>query len=147
MWQLKMQVDSRAFVHLGTQTIVHSSLLSPKTMGQLKGSTIRFLWAQLLDIFETPVTVTPQQKISKTLNFQKFLENTRRLLLGNERLLLGNERLLLGNERLLLGIIGVFGFFWIFVLLLGGFGSPWVGGPHRGFRKDLTQIPPIRNSP
>ena len=85
------------------------------------------------------MTVTPQQKISKTLNSSKFPKNNERILLGNERLLLGNERLLLGDERLLLGIIGVFGFFLDFLfLLLGGFRTPWVGGgPIGGFRKYL----------
>ena len=74
---------------------------------------------------KTPVTVTPQQEISKTLNSSKIPKNTQRLLLGN-------ERLLLGNERLLLGVIEVFGFFFEFpFLLLGGFRTPWVGGPRR----------------
>ena len=48
----------------------------------------------------------------------------------------------MGNARLLLGIIGVFRFLGIFVsLLLGGFGTPWVGGPRRGFRKYLRFEP------
>ena len=59
----------------------------------------------------------------------KFFKNS---LKNTSRLLLGNERLLLGNEHLLLGIIGVFGFL-NFFLLLGGFGTPWVGGARRGF--------------
>ena len=33
-------------------------------------------WGLGLDIFETPVTVTPQQEISKTLNSSKFPKNT-----------------------------------------------------------------------
>ena len=85
----------------------------------------------MLDIFETPVTVTPPARNFKNFKFFKnSLKNNERLLLGNERLLLGNGRLLLGNERLLFGIIGVFGFFWIFLfLLLGGLGLRGSGGP------------------
>ena len=64
-----------------------------------------------LDIFETPVTVTPPKKIQKLQIPKNTLKILERLLLGRERLLLGNECSLLGNERLLLGIIGVFGFF------------------------------------
>ena len=46
---------------------------------------------------------------------------------------MGNERLLLRNER-------GFRVFWIFFfLLLGGFRTPWVGGPRRGFRKYLNE--------
>ena len=77
----------------------------------------------------------PCDRDPPTRNFKnfKFFQSTLKILnvyfWGKERLLLGNERLLLGNERLLLGIIGVFGFFGISFLLLGGFGSPWVGGP------------------
>ena len=91
-----------------------------------------------LATFETPVTVTPQQAISKTLNLQKFPKNTSHLLLGNERLLLGKERLLLGKEplllgrrrlllgrqRLLLGIIGVWGVFGNFSLCCRGSERP-----------------------
>ena len=47
----------------------------------------------------------------------------------------------MGTERLLLGIIGVLGVFGIFFLLLGGFGTPWVGGTSRVFRKYLTLRP------
>ena len=82
------------------------------------------------------MTVTPpNRKFQKLQILQKFPQNNERLLLGNERLvLLGNERLLLGNERLLLGIIGVFGFLgFSFFLLLGGFRTPWVGGPRTSF--------------
>ena len=76
----------------------------------------------MLDIFETPVTVTPQQEISKTLNSSKItLKKYLAFTLGKERLLLGNGRLLLGNERLLLGIIGVFGIFGISFFVVGGF--------------------------
>ena len=44
----------------------------------------------------------------------------------------------MGNERLLLGIIAVFRFLEFLFLLLGGFGTPWAGGPRRGFRKYLS---------
>ena len=55
---------------------------------------------------------------------------------------MGNERLVLENERLLLGIIRVFGsgFLEFLFLLLGGFGTPWVGGPRRGFQKYLIYL-------
>ena len=88
----------------------------------------------LLDIFETPVTVTPPTRNFKNL---KFFKNPLkiRLLLGNERLLLGNERLLLGNERLLLGIIGVFGFFGISFFVAGGVLGLRGSGPPQGFSK------------
>ena len=79
---------------------------------------------QVLDLFETPVTVTPPPHTGNLKNFklfQKFPKITGRLLWGNERLLLGNKRLLLGNERLLLGIIGFFGIFGIFFFVAGGF--------------------------
>ena len=67
-----------------------------------------------LDIFETLVTVTPQQEISKTLNSSKIHKKYLRLTLGN-------EHLLLGNERLLLVIIGAFGFLEFLFFVAGGF--------------------------
>ena len=44
----------------------------------------------------------------------------------------------MGNERLLLGTIGFWGFFGIIFCCWGGFRTPWVGRPRRGFRKYLT---------
>ena len=43
-----------------------------------------------------------------------------------------------GVSELVGGLIGTFVFLGFFFLLLGGFGTPWVGGLRRGFRKYLT---------
>ena len=53
----------------------------------------------------------------------------------------------MGNERLLLGITGVFGFFGMCFVLLGGFRTPWVGGPRRGFRKYLRVCAMLQAAP
>ena len=92
----------------------------------------------VLDIFETPVTVTPQQEISKTLNSSKIPSNYLTFTFGERTFTYGERTFTFGEGTLLLGIIGVFGVFGISFFVLGVFGTPWVGGPRRGFRKYLS---------
>ena len=84
-----------------------------------------------LDIFENPVTVTPQQEISKTLNSSKFSKKYLTFTFGERTFTFREQAFTLGNELLPLGIIGVFGFFLEFlffvswgVLRLRGSGGP-----------------------
>ena len=95
----------------------------------------------MLDIFETPVTVTPQKKISKTLNSskipQKYLTFTfgeRASTFGERASTFGERASTFGERASTFGENRGFRGFWnFFFLLLGGFGAPWVGGSRRGF--------------
>ena len=75
-----------------------------------------------MDIFETPVTVTPQRKISKTLNSSKiplkFLTFTT-----------------FGRQRSLLGILEDFRVFEILFFVAGGFWDSMGRGARGGFSK------------
>ena len=93
-----------------------------------------------IDVFETPVTVTLQQEISKK-NF-KFFENSLKILnvyfwgknidFWERAFTFGEITFTFGDNR------GFSGFLEFLFLLLGAFGTPWVGGPRRGFRKYLS---------
>ena len=71
------------------------------------------LKAKKLDIFETPVTVTPQKQISKTLNSSKIPLKYLAFTFG--------ERTFTFGERVLLGIIRVLGILGNFFFVAGGF--------------------------
>ena len=85
-----------------------------------------------LDLFETPVTVTPQQEISKTLDSSKIPLKYFTFTF--------QERAFTFRERAFtLGMIGVFGFFWNFIFCCWGvLGLRGSGGPRRGLRKYLN---------
>ena len=61
-----------------------------------------------LDIFETPVTVTPQQKISKTLNLPKFLEILNVYFWGDNAYFWGDNVYFWGNKGYYMGILEEF---------------------------------------
>ena len=86
---------------------------------------LRWLIQQRLDIFETRVTVTPQQENSKIL--QKFPKILNVYFWG--------KNVYFWGDNVTFGIIGVFGFWEFLFCCLGVLGTPWVGGPRRGFRK------------
>ena len=91
----------------------------------------------MLDIFETPVTVTPQQEISKPLNSSKILSKyltftfRERAFTFRERAFTLGERAFTFRERAFtFGEIGVFGVFGISFFVAGGFwGSVGRGAP------------------
>ena len=73
------------------------------------------------------MTVTPQQKISKALNSSKIPENTLTITFGEMTFTFGEIMFTFGEMTLTLGILKCM------FLLLGGFGTLWVGGPGRVF--------------
>ena len=82
--------------------------------------------AKELDIFETPVTVTPQQEISKTL---KFFQNSLDLL----NVYFWGDNAYFGGDNVYFWALSKIHGFWNFFLLLGGggggFGTVGRGAP------------------
>ena len=97
-----------------------------------------FVYVFVLDIFETPVTVTPQQEISKTLHSFK---NTYTFTFGERAFTFGERAFTFGDNR---GFRGFWNFFFCCWGVLGLRGS---GGPVGGFRKYLMFVSPVRNDP
>ena len=92
-----------------------------------------------LDVSETPVTVIPQQKISKTLSSSKIPQKYFTFTFGEGTFTFGEGMFTFGEITFTFGDRRGFRGFWnFFFLLLGGFGTLWVGGARRGFRKYLT---------
>ena len=76
----------------------------------------------VLDIFETPVTVTPQQEISKTLNSAQISLKMLSVYFWGTSVYFGERAFTFGERAfILLGIIGVFGIFGISFFVAGGF--------------------------
>ena len=71
-------------------------------------------WGLKFDIFETPVAVTSQQEISKTLNSSKIPKELLHIYFSGDRLAFGEIRFILRDSRKFQG----FGFF--FVVVGGG---------------------------
>ena len=89
----------------------------------------------ILDIFENPVNVTPQQEISKTLNSSKipkyltFTCGEITFTFGGMTLTFGEIRFSLGDSRRFYG-------FWNFCFVAGGgWGLCGSGGPVQVFEK------------
>ena len=83
------------------------------------------------DLFETPVTVTPQQEISKTLNSSKIPQKILNIYFwGTSVYFWGTSVYFWGTSVHFWGIIGVFGIFGISFFGAGGFwDSVGRGGP------------------
>ena len=100
---------------------------SPTNSPEKLSSALKQYWDHIEiwpDIFETPVTVTPSQEISKTLNSSK---NSLKILSVT---FWGNKIFTFGELTFTFGeITGSSRFLELFFLLLGGLGTPWVGGP------------------
>ena len=107
---------------------------------------LNLFMAYFLDIFKTPVTVTPPTRNFKNL---KFLKNSLKILnvyfwgtsvyfWGTSVYFWGTGVYFWGTSVYFWGWSGFSGFLEFLFSLLGGFGAPWVGGPRRGFRKYLT---------
>ena len=85
-----------------------------------------------LDIFETPVTVTPPTENFK--NF-KFFKNSQTILnvyfWGNLTFTFGDRAFTFGERAFTFGDNRGWGGFWEFIIFCcwGGLGPPWVGGP------------------
>ena len=94
--------------------------------GTLK--TCMFWHTNLLDIFETPVTVTPPNKKNSKL------QNSSKIPYKHLTFTFGERTFTLGERTFYFwGTNGVFGFFleFPFFCCWGDFGTPWVGGPRR----------------
>ena len=96
------------------------------------------LLLQSIRYFRNPCERDPQQEISKTLNSSKiplkylaFTFRERALTFGERAFTFGERALTFGERAFAFGDNRDF---WNFFLLLGGFGTPWVGGPE-GFSK------------
>ena len=95
-----------------------------------------------LNIFETPVTVTPQQETSKTLNLQKFLKKYLTFTFGERTLTFGERTFTFGERAFTFGDNRGFRGFWNFFFRCWGvLGLRGSGGPVGGFRKYLNCRP------
>ena len=90
-----------------------------------------------LDIFKTPVPVTPKQEISKTLSSSKNSLKALNAYFGEITFTLGGTTFTFGEITFNFGDNRDFRIFFAF-FVAGGFGTPWVGGSRRGFRKYLN---------
>ena len=111
--------------------------------------------AQYFRYFRNPCDRDPPTGKFKNL---KFFKDTLRILnvdfwgknvyFWGTSVYFGERAFTFGERTFTLGDNGGFSFFFLnFFLLLGGFGTPWVGGPRRGFRTYLSNIesePPKR---
>ena len=74
----------------------------------------------------------------------KFFNNFRKKYLtftfGEGTFTFGERAFTFGERTFTFGIIGAFEFFGVSFFCCWG-GTPWVGGPHRGFRKYLIYVP------
>ena len=88
-----------------------------------------------LDIFETSVTVTPQQEISKTLNSSKISEKYLTFTFGGRAFTFGGRASTFGERASTFGDNRGFRVFWNFFFCCWGvFGLRGSGGPV-GFSK------------
>ena len=99
----------------------------------------------ILDIFETPVTMTPppQQEISKTANLPKFPKILNVYFWGDNVYFGGNNIYFWGINVYFWVFSKTVGFFEFIFCCWGGFGTLWVRGACRGFQKCLTPIPSL----
>ena len=97
----------------------HNKLERSKGMIQLGKESLG--WG--LDIFDTPVTVTPQQKISKTLTSSKIPEKYLTFIFGEITFTFGEITLLLGNNVYFWGYNEDFRVFGISLFVAGGGGG------------------------